>query len=62
MAGGSGSNEVKMFDRTLGEKDVVGIFDLSREIDCLDFSNGGYKFACAGGDGYVRVFGLNVKL
>lgn len=62
MAGGSNTNEVKLFDRIRGDKDIVGVFDLTREVDCLDFSNEGGKFAVSGGDGYVRLFALNITV
>jgi len=60
LAGGSNSNEVKLFDRPEMEKVVVSIYDLGREINTVDFANKGNKFAISGGDGYVRIFGLNV--
>mmetsp|Transcript_17312 Transcript_17312/g.2396 ORF Transcript_17312/g.2396 Transcript_17312/m.2396 type:complete len:98 (+) Transcript_17312:156-449(+) len=61
LAGGSNTNEVKLFDRIRGDKDIVGIYDLTREVDCLDFSNGGAKFVFSGGDGYVRLFSMNIE-
>jgi hypothetical protein len=39
LAGGSNSNECKLFDRTDIEKVVVSIYDLGREINTVDFAN-----------------------
>ena len=41
LAGGSNSNEAKLFDRTDIEKAVVSIYDLAREVNTVDFGNKG---------------------
>lgn len=61
LAGGSNSNEAKLFDRTDIEKAVVSIYDLAKEIGTVDFANKGNMFAISGGDGYVRLFGMNIS-
>lgn len=61
MAGGSNSNEAKLFDRTDIEKAVVSIYDLAREVNTVDFGNKGNQFAVSGGDGYVRLFSMNIN-
>jgi len=60
LAGGSNSYEARVFDRNNLDKNVCVIYDMSREIDAVDFSNKGDKFAIAGGDGYVRLFSMNI--
>jgi WD40 repeat protein len=61
LAGGSNSNEAKLFDRTDIEKAVVSIYDLAREVNTVDFGNKGNQFAVSGGDGYVRLFSMNIN-
>jgi len=60
LAGGSNSNEVKLFDRSNQEKAFCCITDLSRETNSVDFSNSGNQFIIAGGDGYCRLFEMNI--
>jgi len=60
LAGGSFSNEVKLFDRNNLDRHVCTIHDLSREVVTVDFSNKGNMFAVSGGDGYIRVYGMNI--
>jgi hypothetical protein len=58
IAGGSGSNEVKVFDGNLMFKPCAQIRDLSRACFTVDFSNSGDMFAMGGGDGVIRVFNV----
>jgi COMPASS component SWD3 len=58
VAGGSGCNEVKIFDSVNGFQPVAQIKELSRAVFSLDFSNNNDMFAMGGGDGVVRVFNL----
>lgn len=56
LAGGSGSNEVKVFDGDSFFEPCYRIYNLSRACFTADFSNSGEMFAIGGGDGVVRVF------
>ena len=58
IAGGSGSNEVKVFDGNTLFKPCAQIKDLSRACYTVDFSNSGDMFAMGGGDGVIRVFNV----
>jgi len=58
IAGGSGSNEVKVFDGNQMFKPCAQICQLSRACFSVDFSNSGDMFAMGGGDGVVRVFNV----
>jgi len=58
IAGGSGSNEVKIFDLKQEFKPVAQIKDLSRACFSVDWSNSGDMFAIGGGDGVIRVFNV----
>jgi WD40 repeat protein len=58
IAGGSSSNEVKLFDKSNNNKPFCAIYNLPREIDTVDFSHDDEMFAISGADGYVRVFQL----
>ena len=58
VAGGSGANEVKVFDGGNGFKPCAQIKNLSRACFSVDFSNSGDMFACGGGDGVIRVFNV----
>jgi WD40 repeat protein len=58
VAGGSGANEVKVFDGGNSFKPCAQIKNLSRACFSVDFSNNGEMFACAGGDGVIRVFNV----
>lgn len=40
---------------------MVSIYDLGREINTVDFANKGNKFAISGGDGYLRIFEMNIN-
>ena len=60
IAGGSGANEVKIFDRNEANKAFVSIYDLNKEINTIDFGNNGENFAISGGDGIVRIFSLSM--
>eukprot|EP01017_Pseudomicrothorax_dubius_P028162 TRINITY_DN3327_c0_g1_i1.p1 TRINITY_DN3327_c0_g1~~TRINITY_DN3327_c0_g1_i1.p1 ORF type:complete len:383 (-),score=65.79 TRINITY_DN3327_c0_g1_i1:132-1280(-) len=57
---GSNTNEAKLFDQETGYKHIATITDISREINTVDFANKGGFFALAGGDGYLRMFNLNL--
>lgn len=57
-AGGSGSNEAKVFDH-LSNNAVVGtIAGLSRGVFAVDFSPEGEKVAIAGGDASIRILDI----
>lgn len=58
IAGGSGANEVKVFDGNNMFKPCAQIKNLSRATYTMDFSNSGDMFAAAGGDGVIRVFNV----
>lgn len=58
IAGGAGSNEVKVFDGDIEFKPCAQIKDLSRACFSLDWSNAGDMFAMGGGDGVIRVFNV----
>uniref|UniRef100_A0A7S4UIF3 Anaphase-promoting complex subunit 4 WD40 domain-containing protein n=1 Tax=Alexandrium monilatum TaxID=311494 RepID=A0A7S4UIF3_9DINO len=60
-AGGSGANEVKLFDRRNGGAAVgtVAAAGLTHACYTLDFSNSGSMLAIGGGDGCVRVFSVH---
>ncbi|KAL4463228.1 hypothetical protein ABPG74_007229 [Tetrahymena malaccensis] len=61
LAGGSNTNEVKLFDRENQNKAFCCITELSREVNTVDFGNEGEMFAFSGGDGLLRVFQMNIK-
>jgi len=54
-AGGSGSNECKIFDYSDGNKLVGTVTGLSKAVFTLDWSATNAKFAIAGGDNTVRI-------
>ena len=56
LAGGSGANEVKIFDGDSFFEPCYRIYNLSRACYTSDFANSGEMFAIGGGDGVVRVF------
>lgn len=60
LAGGSNANEVRLFDRNKLDSLVCVIYDISREITTVDFSNLGDKFCFGGSDGMIRVFNMNI--
>jgi WD40 repeat protein len=55
MAGGSGSNEAKVFDHMAGNAVVGTVTGLDRGIFSVDFSPDGEKVAIAGGDCCIRI-------
>lgn len=61
-AGGSGSNEAKLFDREAGNQVIGTITGLSRAVFALDFDPLNHKLAVAGGDTAVRIFELKNKV
>ena len=60
LAGGSVANEAKIFDRNTLDRHVCTLYDINREIVTVDFSNKGNMFAISGGDGYIRIYSMNV--
>jgi COMPASS component SWD3 len=58
VAGGSGSNEAKVFDRQHGNAVVGTVTGLSRGVFAVDCSPDGTKIAIAGGDASVRILDL----
>ncbi|EGR27317.1 WD repeat protein [Ichthyophthirius multifiliis] len=60
LAGGSNTNEVKLFDRDNQNKAFCCITEFSKEVDTVDFGNKGELFATAGGDGLCRIFKMNM--
>ena len=60
-AGGSGTNEAKVFDRTADNALVGTVSGLSRAVFTLDFSHDDSKLAVAGGDAAIRVLGIEDK-
>jgi COMPASS component SWD3 len=57
-AGGSGANEVKVFDHHNANAVVGTITGLSRGIFTLDFSPENQKLAIGGGDSTIRIFDI----
>ena len=57
LAGGSGCNEVKLFECE-NFTPIVQIKGLSRAPFTLDWHPSGEQFAIAGGDGVIRMFYL----
>jgi COMPASS component SWD3 len=61
-AGGSGSNEAKVFDHANNNALVGTVTGLERGIFTLDFSEGDFKkFAIAGGDSTIRIIDIASK-
>jgi WD40 repeat protein len=60
VAGGSGSNEAKLFDRQAGGAIFGTVTAMSRACYTADFSHSGSMVAVAGGDGSVRVMDIFV--
>ncbi len=56
IAGGSNSNEVKLFDKSNNNKPFCAIYNLPRQIDTVDFSHDDQMFVISGADGLIRVF------
>ena len=61
IAGGSGSNEVKVFDVGNNLTPCFQVKNLSRACYSVDFSNKGDMFAMGGGDGVIRVFNVSLQ-
>ena len=60
-AGGSGTNECKVFDH-LNNNEVVGtVSGLSRGVFTVDFSPDNEKMAIAGGDASIRILHIGKK-
>jgi WD40 repeat protein len=55
VAGGSGSNEAKVFDHLAGNSVVGTVTGLTRGVFSVDFSADGEKVAIAGGDSCIRI-------
>ena len=60
-AGGSGSNEAKVFDRTAGNKLVGTVSGLSRAVFTVDFDHMDRKLAVAGGDTAIRILQIETR-
>lgn len=58
VAGGSGANEAKLFDRTHGHQTFGTILGMNRACYTVDCSSSGQLVAVAGGDGCVRVMSV----
>ena len=58
-AGGSGSNEAKVFDRSCGNALVGTVGGMTRGVYSVDFNHDGTKLAVAGGDATVRRFDIS---
>mmetsp|Transcript_14159 Transcript_14159/g.23555 ORF Transcript_14159/g.23555 Transcript_14159/m.23555 type:complete len:359 (-) Transcript_14159:350-1426(-) len=58
MAGGSGANEAKVFDRQCDNAVVGTVTGLSRGVFTCDFSPDCQKLAIAGGDASIRILDL----
>jgi WD40 repeat protein len=61
-AGGSSTNEAKVFDRANGNKLVGTVAGLSRGVYTLDFDPFSRALAVAGGDTAIRIFGIENKI
>ena len=59
VAGGSGANEVKIFDGKNTFLPCAQINNLSRACYSMDFNPQGNLLATGGGDGVVRVFSID---
>lgn len=57
-AGGSGSNEAKVFDRLMDNTIVGTVTGMSRGVFALDFSPEEQKIAIAGGDASIRILDI----
>ena len=58
-AGGSGTNEAKVFDHSNGNNVLIGtVANMSRGVFALDFSPDGTKIAVAGGDSSIRILDI----
>jgi WD40 repeat protein len=55
IAGGSGSNEAKVFDHRNNNQIIGTITGLSRGVFAADFSPDNHKVAIAGGDASIRI-------
>lgn len=60
-AGGSGTNEAKVFDHSNGNELVGTVTGLSRGVFTLDFSPDNEKIAIAGGDASIRILHIGKK-
>mmetsp|Transcript_77604 Transcript_77604/g.207371 ORF Transcript_77604/g.207371 Transcript_77604/m.207371 type:complete len:349 (-) Transcript_77604:123-1169(-) len=59
VAGGSGANEAKLFDRSQSNMAFGTIMGMSRACYSVDFSTNGDMVAVSGGDGTVRVMNIH---
>lgn len=59
VAGGSGANEAKLFDRQNGNAAFGTVMGMSRACYSVDFSNDASMVAVSGGDGCVRVVNVH---
>ena len=58
IAGGSGANEVKVFDGNALFSPCARVYNCSRAVYSVDFNQAGDVFAMGGGDGVVRTFNI----
>lgn len=58
IAGGSGANELKVFDGDASFNPCSRVYNCSRAVYSVDFNQAGEVFAMGGGDGVVRVFNI----
>lgn len=61
VAGGSGSNEAKVFDHRNGNALVGTVTGLTRGVFTADFSPDGMKVAIGGGDSCIRILDIESK-
>lgn len=59
LAGGSGANEAKLFDRQNANAAFGTVMGMSRACYSVDFSNDASMVAVSGGDGCVRVVNVH---
>jgi WD40 repeat protein len=59
LAGGSRSNEARLFDTLNYDKPFAAIMDLPGPVYSVDFSHNGQLLALGCGDGTVRIFNIN---
>lgn len=57
-AGGTGSNEAKVFDHLNGNALIGTVANMPRGVFALDFSPDGTKLAVAGGDSSIRILDI----
>jgi WD40 repeat protein len=58
VAGGSGSNETKLFDHNDSDRALGTLTGLSRAVFTVDFAQDSRKLAVAGGDASIRILNI----